>query len=279
MILSDYKIIFDIQFSHTYFKNNICDCLTYSPGKKTEQMIKQYQMKIDTNNNGFKCYANTKFSLTEFINYIKQTTDITYFDFEISTSNSKFYFFTDFPINWTGQVLYNSHSISDISEEDGMELKGTLSKNENTTSLANLKIYFDDLLKFKETGSGIQYKVNFQSRSTQWQYYIINKSAISFKEPVISGKSEIQFEAPKNVTIQNGQEALLFSSGDTLIPLSQIPKYKFDLINSKSLSNNSIKPTTYKPIFSGLPNPDPARIGIEVMNDKNLVTSPMYVYV
>ncbi|WP_299114031.1 hypothetical protein [uncultured Winogradskyella sp.] len=279
MTLSNFKIIFGIQFLHSYFNKSICDCLAYSPSEETKKLMERYRMGIDKNINGFKLFVNTQFSLIDILTYIKDKANTTYLDFDIRTNNSKFYFFTDFPIDWTGYVLYNSQIISNQDQDGTIKLQGELSENTDTSILAKLRIYIDDIITLKKSRDIIEYDIIFQSRATQWQYYIINKSKIVFNDPSIFGKSDIQFEVAKNVTIQNGQDALLFSSGKNLLPLSQKPKYKFDLVNSKSMPNNSKKKSTYKPIFSGLPNPDPARIGTERVNDKNLVISPMYVYV
>jgi hypothetical protein len=95
--------------------------------------------------------------------------------------------------------------------------------------------------------------------------------------PNIAGKTNISFGGPENVTIDNGQQAMLFTS-DNLIPLSEVPVHRFNLVNNSDNSANQ-KVSPGKLIFKGLPNPDPVRIGIDMAGKDTRVVSPMYVYV
>lgn len=280
MIKSNYKILFGIQFFHSYFEKDRCDCLTFHAGDITRKLMHRFGFKIDNYDNGFKFFVNTTNTLKQFLDYVKSTTGETYFDFDIYSTNSKFYLFTDLPVNWVGQLLFDSQITLNSQDNDSIQLKATLSPKTDSDILGRLKIHFEDILSTQALNGSAKYEVKFESRATQWQYYVINKSDIPLDNPIVTGKSEIQFDGPKNITIQNGQEALLFSSGQNLIPLSNTPKYIFDLVNNKNgtQSENSKNPT-YKPIFSGLPNPDPSRMGIIEVNGKNRVSSPMYIYV
>ena len=98
--------------------------------------------------------------------------------------------------------------------------------------------------------------------------------------PSITSKDGISFTGPASVTIQSGQQALLFSSGESLIPLSQQPKQRFDLVDNPAPDNQQgQKRNSPKIIYKGLPNADPKFYGITEVNGSSQVTSPMYVYV
>jgi len=68
---------------------------------------------------------------------------------------------------------------------------------------------------------------------------------------------------------------MLFSSGTNLLPLSEIPKYKFDLVNNSAAGDLSAtkKLSTGKVVFKGLPNPDPGNTGIIVLNGQKQSSS------
>ena len=90
----------------------------------------------------------------------------------------------------------------------------------------------------------------------------------------------MSFEGPVKIKIATGEEALLFTSGDHLIPLTQSPKYKFNLINESVKEGDSQKNRiSSKMILNGLPNPKPERIGFEIDAITKIVSSPMYVYI
>jgi hypothetical protein len=144
-----------------------------------------------------------------------------------------------------------------------------------------LKISLSDILKYQNKDGALQMQIEYTARATQWQYYIINRSLVKLDNPAVTGKSDIAFEGPANVTIATGQAALLFTSGKNLIPLSECPKYKFDLVNSSGATqdNGSRSKKAGKIIFKGLPHPQPGRFGSLIVNGKGQVSSPIYLYI
>jgi len=99
--------------------------------------------------------------------------------------------------------------------------------------------------------------------------------------PSITGKDGIAFTGPDKVILENGEPALLFSSGNTLLPLSNVPKYVFGLANAPIIINGGgVKKTgVTQTVFKGLPNPDPSRVGTVIIDGGSKVSSPMYVYI
>jgi hypothetical protein len=177
-------------------------------------------------------------------------------------------------------LIYDTHAASNIYKEGIVYLDEYFSENESAPDFGSLIIHFDDILKFRADKGYTQFGISFEARSTQWQYYVINKTSIQLDNPAI-GKTDINFTGPQNVVLGNGEQAILFSSGDHLIPLSEIPKYKFDLVNTPATNDRiQIKnKSASKLIYKGLPNPNPERIGITKVNGQNQVSSPIYIYV
>jgi hypothetical protein len=266
MMQSNYQQACGVEVSHSYFEKQICRCLEFIPSQVTEALMKKFDCRMRHRVNGFDLYINSKQPLVNLLNYIKQVTGQTFFEFRITTNDPYFVSFTDLPIDWMGTILYDSGDVRNTKEGNVVLLNAQLTNNDGPSKIGNLKIQFDD------TAPGMQqFRINFNARSTQWQYFIVNKNAVVLDAPAIA-KSAFSFNAPEQVTIDSGEEAILFSSGNNLIPLSEIPKYKFDLINNTSGRSSP------KVLFKGLPNPDVKKIGIVNVNGQKQFSSPMYIY-
>lgn len=265
------KMVLSVNVHHTYFENNICNCLQFYPDAATDKILNRFSFSIGLNTNGFDLYTNSRVSLIDLFTYIGKTTQQSFFQFTIKAADPEFVFFTELPINWCGEIVYQSSDDSNVYHDDTLNICGVLS-NQASTSLGKLIIYFDDVLKYQNTKDISKFKIEYKARATQWQYFIINTNLVGLIDPVITGKTGIRFEGPETVTIETGQQALLFSSGKNLIPLSNTVQYKFDL-----LSHTSVNQTATRVIFKSLPNPAPKRIGAVV--NKNQVSSPMYIYI
>jgi hypothetical protein len=274
MIRSNFQIAFSVEVSHTYFKENVCKCLQFNPGSVTRALIRRFDLRIRKRISGFDFYINTRSSLNSFLKYIGTATGQTFFDFDIVTITPAFIFFTDFPANWLGQLVYDSISASNIYSGNKAQLTPDMVSETKASHVGKLRIYFQDIINQGYT----QFAINYMARATQWQYFIINNSSIPLQNPSISGKTDISFVGPEQVTMDTGQKALLFTSGENLIPLTEVPKYKFNLLNNAVLQAGQ-KPSSVKVIFKGLPTPDPIRIGAAMNGNTIQVVSPMYVYV
>jgi hypothetical protein len=278
---SNFKIAFNVAVAHTYFDKGICNCLQFVPNAGTQMLFKRFGFITRNKIDGFELYSNSASELSILLNHINKVTGQNSFVFTIQTNNSSFNYFTDLPMGWRGQLVYNSQSTVNVSASNIVQLKETTSGDTDTTSMGTLTVNFDDLLKYSGAGGFAQFQISYKARSTQWQYYVINKSALALGNPAIVGKSDISFSLPTHVTIDSGQQAMLFSSGNKLIPLSEVPQYKFDLVNNPASTGgeSSAKSTSVKTIFKGLPNPDPNRIGMVSIDNQQQVSSPMYIYV
>lgn len=274
MIQSNFIKLFSVAVYHTFYDNNKCNCLHFMPNPETVKMFHKFGFRMNDNSNGFELFSNTKSSVSDLLDYILKTTHQDYFEFDISCSNPNFIFFTALPINWLGTIMYSSQDPKNQINKDSVLLNQILDTKPMSAYFGHLKIYFDDL---KKNTNPLLFELNFTARATQWQYYFINKNNVQLSNLSITEKENIQFEGPEKMTLQTGEQALLFTSGKTNIVLSEKPKYKFDLVN-KSTTNYSLPANSKgKIIFKGLPVPDVSRIGI-IENQNNQVTSPMYIY-
>jgi hypothetical protein len=280
MIQSNLQIAFTVSVLHSYFEEGVCNCLQFKPGAVTQALLKRFGFGIRNRVNGFDFYVNTRDTLGAFLNYISSSMHQDFFDFDIVTNNSNFTYFTSLPVNWVGQLVYDSNAAANTSAVNGLQLAESLTPPASPACLGKLTLWFDDILKLNTDKGAAQFIISYNARATQWQYFFINKSAVQLNNPAITGKTNIVFEGPENVTIKSGQQAILFSSGNQLIPLSQVPRYKFDLVNNplSSAGDTAGKRPAPKIILKGLPNPDAGRIGRVSIDQTSQLSSPMYVY-
>ena len=281
MIRNAFTIVFKIEVLHSYFENNICTCMQFELSAATKKIFDRFGCVIRNKTNGFDFYINTTEGLGALFTYIKKVTTQDYFEFDIKNKNASFNLFTALPVNRLGQLLYDSSSTNNRYQNNSLQLKESLSDNKDIANFGKLTIYFDDIIKYQNDEKYTQFNIEYKARATLWQYFIINKSNVVLDNPAITGKQTVDFEAPKNIVTETGQQAILFSSGNNLIPLSEVPVYMFDLVNNTNTNNNSApkKNTAAKIIYKGLPNPDPDKIGFVKGNIKNEFSSPMYVYI
>lgn len=277
MTQSNFIKVFSVMMYHSFFDNSKCNCLHFIPTDKTQQLLTKFGFRINTISNGFDLFSNTS-SLTALLDYISKTSSQDYFEFNIKSSNPNFILFTALPVNWLGQMMYSSQDAKNQNSKGVILLNQTQQTNTMPAFFGNLKVYLEDIKQNLSNNTPLLFEINFDARATQWQYYVINKNAVSLNNPSISGKESVAFNGPENVTLPTGEKALLFTSGTTNILLSEKPKYKFDLVNKSATSQTNEKSSGGKVIIKGLPVPDVSRIGIIENKEQNQVTSPMYIY-
>ncbi len=276
--MTNYHTMFQVNVSHSYFQQGLFGSLQCDFGESFMALAKKYRLKIDTRPSGFVIFSTYE-NVAQFFQYITNTTGLTYIELALFTTDSNFYNYTAFPLDFQGMLQYSSDFDENVHTEDALLLAQKLVGSTSQSSIATIKIHFDDILNELERSGVVRYKIEMQARATQWQYFIMNRSKIQLISPEILGASEISFSGPSEVTLENGENALLFSTKDQYIKLSEIPKYQFNLVSETKFSLKNQQPKKTKIVFNGLPNPSPERITIKTMDAKTFATSPMYIYV
>jgi hypothetical protein len=254
--------IFVLQILHRFFQNNSCTCLQLFPDEATAALLSKYQFQWQNTTNGIKLYSTASSSISDYLSFINKQSNKDRFVFNLYSSRTDFAAFTDvsnFP------VCFDSGFSGNEKTQESTVLfpeEGTVS---DITAIGNVTIRFADVT------TNTSFTIQFQSRATQWQYYVINKGSVETNALSIQTKNPVSFNGPVSTNTPLGESALLFSTGKNLLPLSEVPQYRFDLIDT------SIKNGT-KVLYKGLPNPCPKYFGQTEVNGINAFTSPMYVY-
>ncbi len=274
---SSFNIVFELKIEHHYFDNLLCRDISLQPGPSSQNLMRQFPLRLNQNMNTFEFYVNTTNSMGDYLEYLKTKSETGYLDFEVSVTGQEFFGYTSLPVDQVPSYLYTSSSLLNTEESDVIDLIPDLTDQNPPNIFATIRLHFDDLIAVAE--SIPQYRITFEPRETQWEYYIINRSNLDLANSSISGTDDIQFEGPLKVVLQNGEEALKFSSGDQLLALSEVPKYKFDLLTTPPMNGNDEARLRTKKIFEGLPNPNPLQMNIVEADGSQRVSSPMYIYV
>lgn len=266
---TNYTLVFNIDIKHSYFASGICEDLICNPTIDTKQIIDKYGFIIRKTQSGFQLYSNTNQSIEDYLQYIQQVTETNAFEFTGTAINQAFYNYTaEIPVTEIGVLSYKSNELT----TSPIALEKTFVAKNDASNAITIKIQFDDIIK-ADTTDNLTYQIQLHARKTQWQYHIINSSNQEYTEIAIeSNATEIQFINEGETTLQNGQKATLFSSGETLIPLKNVAEHKFDIVNTKQTIAGSRKET----IFKGLPIPNPSN---QIILDNGTIASPMYVYI
>ncbi|MFT3795833.1 hypothetical protein [Flavobacterium sp.] len=277
MIENRLHIILSLRAFHTYFEDGNCNCLSFQPTAKTKELFQRFGLVVRKQANGFDLYT-AKDDFNAYAKYIQNTTGQTHFEFEIHNRDTHFRALTELPLDQI-ELLYYDTAMGTNNTDGKCLLRPDFRPQTAENVLGRLRIGFSDLARLSDDTNRCTFEIRFEARATQWQYYIINHSAMPMENPAVKGKSGVSFGQAATVVMPNGESALLFSSGETLLALSEVPQQTFDLVNQFKRNNASGKNTSAKILIKGLPHPKPSRLVVVDFNGVQHASSPMYVYV
>jgi hypothetical protein len=267
-------LLFTFEAFHSYFTDGVCYCLDFQPGTDTALLQKRFGFPVRDTRNGFWFYQSQESDTAKLLQYIKDNTGISSFDFTINTTTASFYNFTSLPPAWKGQLQYDSRYTVQQPDKKVIELKEQLSGIEDTSITGTVRIWFDDIITQLKKNIPLQYEIRFNARSTQWNYYFINNSGVTLNYPAINNDQGFVFDGPETVTIPSGQKALFFTSGSQLLTLGERPPYRFSLVSKAAQQAGK-----NKLIIKRLPTPDPEQYELVQAGNEKQFTSPMYVFI
>jgi hypothetical protein len=246
--------------------------MQFKASTETDTLMRKYGLVLRLNPDGFEVYTSNSQPLETSLTYITQVSGQTAFEFVGITTDPNFYYFTDIPMNEVGFLNYSSDQTATDASNTSIQLTENFVQEAASQHAMKITIQFDDLIKLYNNTT-IAYSIALQARETQWNYYIINNSNQEYNQLEIQSTDEnIQFSGSTAVTLQNGQNALLFSSQTTKIPLKNEVTYTFNLISTKKTIAGERKEIVVK----GLPIPNPQNLQVQ---DDHTIASLMYVYI
>ncbi|HEU4719669.1 MAG TPA: hypothetical protein VFU15_17615 [Bacteroidia bacterium] len=278
MMQSSYTPVFCADVLHSYFSEGICTCLRFIPSAATQPVLNRFGFRMQGKTNGFTLFTSSPGPLSSLLSYITRVTGETAFSFDIISRNDGFPVFTEMPADRLVLLTFDSSNSSGTAPGNIVSLVTVFTDVGEASVTGTLTLNFSDILNYINGNSYGLFRISLTARSTQWQYYVVNRNAMQLDNPSVTEKGGMTLEGPQPATTPAGEQALLFTSGSTLLPLSEIPVYRFDLVNTPS-NGAAQKKSSPKVVFRGLPNPGASNTAANAAGSSSLVTSPMYVYV
>lgn len=281
--------LFEIRLFHQYYDNGVMQNIRLKPDRATQAFVDRYRLIARQAPGTYTLHYFGSSTASAFTQSLNQLLNGRPLIFDLLNNDNGFSVFTDLPVNWCGQLEYSSRDTepqTDASQApkdpQAIELAAQLRpRNAAITSvIGQVAIYPQDLLT--DTGEMRRplFTIKMKARLTHWHYYVFNRSQIKLTNPVVNNAQGIEFEPPESVTVANGEQALLFSSGERTFALSETVKSPFNLINF--IANFPDQPqqarSNTKKLIAGLPIPKTDTLMIEMRNGHQYVYSPMYVY-
>lgn len=272
-----YQKIATLSLRHSYYKDGYCQSLLVRPIGQTQAMLERYGMGWRRVHAGFCELILSHPRPVELLSYLAP--EYHYFEFSLHLEDEVFFRVTELPLNWLGQLFFETDASSDANENP-IRLPQQLMEGNRNGRVGTIRIGLPDLLRSLPTGKPVNYEISWQARSSQWQYFVINRSRMPTKGLQIRSSGDHRFANGKQVVLPNEEEALLFVSEGDPIPLRQAPPYQFDLVKYTSHSfEKGNTASREQVIYQGLPFPHHESIGIVREPDRSLMTSPMFVYI
>lgn len=266
---------------HQYYDDGIMRNIRLQPDYQTEEFFKRYRLIARQTQGIYEIHYLGQNTAEAFCQTLEHLLREKPFIFNMVSDNAYFFVITDLPIDWHGQLQFNSK----LSIEENETIEMTMQLSAKTTVLnavvGQIAILPENLLTAEGKMRRPSFAIKIKARLTHWHYYVVNRSQIKLNNLVIKNAQGIEFESPTSVILKNGEPALLFSSGERTFPLSETFKTPFNLLNLMSnTSDQALHPhSNVKQLIAGLPIPNTDVLSIEIQHGHSYVYSPIYVYI
>lgn len=272
--------LFQIQVLHNYFADGLYQhCKVIADGG-TKKVMDRYKLLTRMSDGIFSLYVTCHDNVMAFVKYLDDQLQGEPLRFLLTANEEQFVSITDLPLDWCGQVGFNSKLLVLENTVSGTKFHLKAELSNRTVSQQNvigvISIYPDDLLVLD--CKNIRYAIEFKTRAMHWVYYLINRSQTKLNNPMICNKERYFFEGPESVILSNGEKGLSFNSGERLFPLEQVPSKLFDLVDLLPASMH----TEFQPVehclIQGLPTPNAGQFSVRQKDTNRYVCSEMYIY-
>ena len=263
-------LLFKISVFHEYFENGFSPYLELKANHDTQSFLNRYRLKTLKTQCGFELHYYGSNHLTDFIKSLPDLLDNQPLVFNIINQDKHFAIITDLPLEYCAECHYDSR----ISEQSELIVSLEQRTLKETAIVGLVCIYAESLVNTPH------FLIKMPARKTHWHYYVINRSQLKITDLLIRNHQGIEFNKPQSVVLKNGEQALLFSSGEQRFAFSEKMKSPFNLLDViPSFSDSSeYQRATVRQLIIGLPMPKTDELMIETQNGQRYVYSPMYVY-
>jgi hypothetical protein len=287
------NILMQIFLFHQYYDDGAMHNMCLQPDRETLGFFDRYRLIARQSQGVYALHYFGPGTPRTFAQRLINLMDGRPWVFNLISSKDNFTIITDLPVNWCGQLQYSSKSPASIPEPtQGQQQSSELSQTielamqlqRRTIAQASVAgqivIFPQDLLTADGKMRRPSFSIKMKARLTQWRYYIFNYSQRKIAKLEINNAQGFVFDQPNLITFKNGEQALLFSSGEHSFALSETVKSPFNLFNLMPADHEqSLHPgSNLKQLITCLPIPKTDSLSIQVRDGHQYVYSPMYVY-
>lgn len=272
--------LFKIEFLHNYFSSGAFNGCQLRADSATQEIINRFRLTTRMAGGVFSLYTNSAADPSGTVKYLQEVLNGQSLNFHLFYSANGFTAMTGLPLNWVGQLQFSSKV---VAQDDENKLAKTLVPELSARSVfkddvvALVKIYPEDLLG--PNVKKLHYRVSLDARKAHWIYYVINRSQIKLKSPMITNQRKIQFMGPDEITLENGEPALCFNSGKLQFPMQKNPQEIFNLIDRVTPLIHTDSRTIERCLIRGLPTPqDDQLLNVKQLDGSQYAFFAMHVY-
>jgi len=287
------NLLMQIYLFHQYYDDGVMHYMRLQPDHETQTFFDRYRLSARQSQGVYALHyfgPGTPQSFAQSLNHLLDDRPLV---FNLISSNDNFAIITDLPVNWCGQLQYSSKNVASKPEPSKSQQQSSgqtqvielvMQLQPRTIALSSvvgqIVIFPQDLLTDQRKMHQPSFAIKMKARLTHWHYYVVNRSQLKPARLEISNAQGIVFEVPKQVTLTNGEQALLFSSGEHCFALSETVKAPFNLVSlMPDDPEQALHPgSNVKQLITGLPIPKTDLLSIEMHDGHQYVYSPMYVY-
>lgn len=275
--------LMQIRLFHQYYDNGVLQNMQLQPDHATQIFLDRYRLTARQTQGVYELYYFGSSAVGAFTQSLSRLLDERPLVFNLLSNDDNFAIITDLPVNWRGQLHYSSQHIEPPIEQDQpveLLMQLILRTIVSASVIGQIAVYPQDLLSDDGNPRRPLFTIRMKARSTHWHYYVVNRSQLKLTNLAVNNAQGIEFEAPEPVMLRNGEQALLFRSGERSFALSETVKAPFNLVNFMPVESDQPRysRSSAKQLITGLPIPKTDVLTIEMHDGHQYVYSPMYVY-
>ncbi|AZZ98485.1 hypothetical protein [Pseudoalteromonas sp. R3] len=265
--------VLTLRLEHDYFADKQWRNAELEATEATQSWLQRYQLTLHHNGACWQLYATQGSSKQALLHYLLQSQGLQTLEFWLLQPQSDFVTFTDLPMDWQGQLAFNS-AYCKKSTEGSLELtaKNVSQCAFKAQAIAKITFNLSDLL------ASDHYRISMRARTTQWVYHLIQRGQTRLHKPQLRDKkNQIMFTTPMHYRNEEGENTWLSDSGEVDLPMQQVPVPRFELVDTQTLDSKSERSIS-RTVISALPTPRSDQIYLEQEGSLRRVQSHIYVY-
>lgn len=242
--------IFQLRLQHCFFKDKQWNNAVLIADETTQRVIQRYQLQLIQQRNVWSLFSHAMTGRETFLQNLDSVVNEQPLRLWLCQPLANFVTFTELPLNWQGLLLFSSHNVAQETNELPMLQWQTIAHGgapDNAVGVIELNI--KDLL------SQPSYQIQLNTRQTYWEYRLIQRHQVRLQHPeIIDENGERVFTKPEKYTTETGETAWRSTSGQTQLPMQQVPNTVLKLVDNQLVDVHADR-SVQRTVVNALPTP------------------------